>query len=377
MIILMQTPHAWRGIRQRCHHLAVRFARRGHTVRWVEPRYLAWLVGRAEDFLRARPEEPEPRLEVRPVTLVNGERLAPIRARNKRRLAQALNSSSPSGDGPRVLWLYSPHEGHLADSVAHDLLIYDIMDEYQGFPWSPRRIAQEEAELLARADWVFAGTGALYDAKRGQAGGRIECILSGIEPEHFTRNRSAGLEDPEHCALRGRYPKLAGYAGMIDLRVDQELLVAAARRFPHWGFILLGPVATDTSLLRDSPNIHLLGPKPYEDLPAYYGSWDAGLLPFVESHLTRHINPTKMLEYAAAGLPIVARALPDVVRFYADGAWLYRTPEEFCAHLDQIEEADPAALSPPLAAARAWLRERTWDALADRMLDRVASLLSK
>ena len=58
-------------------------------------------------------------------------------------------------------------------------------------------------------------------------------------------------------------------------------------------------------------------------------AWDAALIPFVENELTRHINPTKILEYAAAGLPVLARALPDVERYYAEGAYLYHTAEEF------------------------------------------------
>ena len=100
MIFLVQTPHAWRGIRQRPHHLMDRFARQGHFVRWVETRYLRWLFGRREEFLRARREEPRPGFEVRPVTLVNGERLAPVRAHNRFWLARAL-AAPPPPDGAR------------------------------------------------------------------------------------------------------------------------------------------------------------------------------------------------------------------------------------------------------------------------------------
>jgi UDP-galactopyranose mutase len=379
MIFLIQTPHPWRGIAQRAHHLARRFARRGHAVCWVEPRYLRWLAQRPGDFLRARREQPEPGLEVRPVTLLNGERLPFlrffIRAHNRRRLASALcaPTSLKTAVGPRVLWLYDPHQGFLADRVPHDLLVYDVMDEYTGFPWSPPRVAEEEADLLARADWVFAGTWALLDAKRPRAEGRIECVLSGVETEHFMRPMDAARTDSEHRALRRRYRRLAGYAGMIDLRVDRALLRRAAEALPDWGFVLLGPVRDDAGGLRGAPNVHLLGPRDYRDLPAYYQTWDAALLPFVENTLTRHLNPTKMLEYAAAGRPIVARALPDVERFYADGAWLYRDAEGFVAALRAIDAGEPA-VAERTARARHWTGERDWDRLADRMLARVAAL---
>lgn len=352
-----------------------RFARKGHTVRWVETRYLAWLAGRTGEFLRARREQPLENLAVRPVTLVNGERFGPIRAHNKYWLTRALNAPTPGAEGPRILWLYSPHEGHLADRVAHDLLIYDIMDEYRGFPWSPPRIAEEEADLLARADWVFAGTGALHDAKREQAAGRIECILSGVDLVHFSNPDR--LDDPQHEALRRRHDMLIGYAGMVDLRIDQALLERVADRRPKWGFVLLGPIACNVAQLRNSPNVYLLGPKSYDALPAYYNAWDAAMLPMVDNELTRHINPTKMLEYAAAGRPILARALPDVERFYAEGAWLYRTAEQFEAHLDFLENAHPRDVEENLTTAHAWAADRSWNALADRMLERIESLVQR
>ncbi len=385
MWFLVQTPHPWRGIRQRPHHLMAWFARRGHRVHWVQPRYLRWLVERRRDFLEARREEPLPGLTVQPVTLLNGERLPAVRRCNRSRLARALDAGSGGGEaaGPRILWLYNPHESHLADAVPHDLLVYDIMDEYRGFPWSPPRIAEEEAELLRRADLVFAGTHALHEAKRAMAGGRVECILSGVDRELFAaagghgKAEAAWRTSPAHQAIRRRARRLAGYAGMIDQRLDQSLLRAAARALPDWEFVLVGPTVGELARLRGDPRIHLHPPVRHEDLPWYYRAWDAALLPFVESELTRHINPTKMLEYGAAGTPIVARALPDVARFYADGAWLYREPEEFLAHLREIDLLPPDAPAPRQRAALQWAEERGWDRLADRMLAIVEEMLAR
>lgn len=379
MIFLVQTPHPWRGIYQRPHHLMARFAQAGHYVRWVETRYLRWLAGeRRADFLRARAERPAPNLEVRPRTLINGERLGFIRAHNKFWLAQSLKRSlPPSASGPRILWLYNPHEVHLAGSVPHDLLVYDIMDEYQGFPWSPPNIADEERELLRRADWVFAGTAALHDSKGALAEGKIECILSGVETERFANPAPNPRVEAQIAALRARHRKLIGYAGMIDVRVDVPLLAEAAARFPDWGFVVLGPVATDVSALNNLSNVHLPGPQPYGDLPAWYRGWDAAMIPWIDHPLTQNSNPTKMLEYAAAGLPIVSRAIPEARRFYADGAWLYDSPAQFMDCLALLARADEQTLGPRLAAAREWTRQRNWDALATQMLDRVSGLLAR
>lgn len=376
MNFLVQTPHAWRGIHQRPHHLMKRFADAGEHVVWIEPRYLRWLLRRRSDFFRARNESPCPRLHVRPVTLVNGERFGPLRRFNQARIARAMvEPLTELPPEPTILWIYNPHEVHLADTVPHQLLVYDIMDEYRGFPWSPARIAEEEAELLERADWVFTGTRALYEAKQARAPGRVECELSGVETDFFAT--SDGPPPPPLDRIVPRHRHVAGYAGMIDMRVDQDLILAAAAGLPEWAFVLIGPVVVDVSRLSAQPNVYLTGPQPYTALPACYRTFDVALLPFIESDLTRHINPTKMLEYAAAGRPIVARGLPEIVHFYARGAWLYETTPECIAHLRSISNAPFEALAPKLEVARTWSAERSWDAIADRMLQRVTGLLDQ
>jgi UDP-galactopyranose mutase len=378
MIFLVQNPHSWRGIRQRPHHIFSRYAKQGHGVRWVEPRYLRWLVDRRKDFFSARHECPQPNLQVTPVTLINGERFPLVCGYNRKAVANAMTTGSIPGEGPRVLWIYNPHEGHLADTVAHDFLVYDIMDEYRGFSWSPPRIAREEDELLRRSDWVFAGTGALYDARKGQASGRIDCILSGVESSHFAQVKHAASQnytrDRIHQKLLEKFRHVIGYAGMIDQRVDQELLIRLAGKFSDWCFILIGPVRVDTSRLEVRKNICLLGSRPYSDLPAYYHTWDAAMLPFIKDELTRHINPTKMLEYAAARKPILARALPDVKRYYHDGSWIYDDRRTCFEQLQKIEdglENRDDEFNARLEIAGQWSRDRSWDAIALKMFNRV------
>ncbi len=313
------------------------------------------------------------------MTLLNGERLPLVRRFNQGRLAAALNFPlAETGASPRVLWLYNPHEAHLADSVAHELLVYDVMDEYAAFPWFGPAVRASEARLLKRADWVFAGTQALFAAKAPQAEGRIELVLSGVDEAHF-RPRAASSPPEDLAPLRARYRRLIGYAGMIDMRIDTGLIIDGARRHPEWGWVLLGPTLGSLGELRAAANVHLLGQKAYAELPAYYQAWDCALVPFVDSPLTRHVNPTKMLEYAAAGLPILARALPDVARFYAEGAFLYRTAEEFEAHLRQIldgpeEVPGRRVVADAVAASRRWLDGRSWDSIASAMIQRLGTL---
>jgi glycosyltransferase involved in cell wall biosynthesis len=120
-----------------------------------------------------------------------------------------------------------------------------------------------------------------------------------------------------------------GYAGIIDWRVDLELVREIALRHPAWQMVMLGPViGMDAQALPRAANLHYLGMKPYRDLPAYLRGWDVALLPLVNDDTTRVANPPQTLEYLAAGLPVVSTPIFDVVNPYgarrlvqiADGA---------------------------------------------------------
>lgn len=408
MHFIIQSPQAWRDPWQRPHHLARRFAQAGHRVSWISPRYLGWIFTDPGRFVACRRERPEPGIEVAPVTLLNGEFLRYVRIFNQDRLRleakSCLRRRGPETGAAeaRILWLYNPHEGHLAKSVEHDLLIYDVIDDYPAFPWTPREIESEEDALLRAADWVIAGTHGLYEAKKGRVeakpgaelmaeletelgAGRetkFTCILSGVETKAFSNARTREIPVDMQRAKK-KHQKLIGYAGVIDHRIDAKLLEQTAREHPEWGWVFLGPVRTNLDELRRLPNVYLKGPKPYEALPSYYGGWDAALVPFVDDETTRRVNPTKMLEYAAAGIPIVARDLPEIRQFYADGAWLYENEGQFeraLGHilgedLGQPNEAATSEVAAKVQGAKAWITGRSWDEIAAMILNEIEAKL--
>src|SRR5205814_4717049 len=98
-----------------------------------------------------------------------------------------------------------------------------------------------------------------------------------------------------------------GYFGVIDERMDYDLLREIAATRAPWQIILLGPTAKiDPAILPRAANIHYLGPKPYAVLPEYVAGWDVALMPFARNEATRFISPTKTPEYLAAGKPVVS-----------------------------------------------------------------------
>ena len=160
---------------------------------------------------------------------------------------------------------------------------------------------------------------------------------------------------PADCAeLKG---PVIGFFGLIADWVDLEVIRYLASSRPEWSFLLIGEVQTDTSALRELPNVHLLGRRKYQSLPAYCKAFDVAILPFVVNELTLAANPLKLREYLAAGLPVVATPLPEVLKL-KPLVRMARTPEEF---LDQIEALLSEGKRGPDPAVSRLMEPESWD----------------
>ena len=80
-------------------------------------------------------------------------------------------------------------------------------------------------------------------------------------------------------------------------------------------FVLVGPEQSDVSLLKTCPNIHLLGQRPHDEVPAYVNAFDVALIPYRLAEYTANVYPTKLNEYLVMGKPVVATDLPEIRRF--------------------------------------------------------------
>src|SRR5437764_5896428 len=240
-----------------------------------------------------------------------------------------------------------------ANRIDAAVTVYDCMDELSAFQDAPPELRRLETELLDRADLVFTGGTSLYEAKRA-CHPNVHAFPSAVDAEHFGKAR-ARLPDPLDQTEIPR-PRL-GFYGVIDARLDRELLAAVARLRPDWHLVIVGPVVKiDPASLPQAANIHYLGGKPYGDLPAYIANWDIAVMPFARNAATRFISPTKPPEYIAGGKPVVSTPIIDVVRRWGhlDAVGIAETPADFVAEAD-------AALA--LAAGR-----RSWLEIVDREL---------
>jgi UDP-galactopyranose mutase len=240
-------------------------------------------------------------------------------------------------------------------------VVFDCMDELSAFRGAPPELLAHEADLMTRADLVFTGGQSLFEAKR-ERHRRVFAFPSSVDVPHFAQARN-GASDPSDQAHLPR-PRL-GFFGVIDERMDLELLGAVADRRPDWQMVMLGPcVKIDPAALPRHQNIHYLGMKRYEELPAYLSGWDVAMLPFARNESTRFISPTKTPEYLAAGRPVVSTSVRDVVRPYGE--------REFVAIADTADEF-VAAVERALAGAPDGWRERVDGFLSEMSWDRTWS----
>jgi glycosyltransferase involved in cell wall biosynthesis len=214
-----------------------------------------------------------------------------------------------------IAWYYTPMARQFASALQPALTVYDCMDELSAFAGAPPALRDNEQALFHEADLVFTGGASLFEAKREQHPS-VHLFPSSVDVSHFARARSSKTEPADQSRLPR--PRL-GYAGVIDERMDLQLLAEIAVRRPHWQLVLLGPVVKiDPASLPQAPNIHYLGMKTYADLPDYLAGWDIGMLPFALNESTRFISPTKTPEYLAAGLRVISSPIRDVVTPYRD-----------------------------------------------------------
>jgi hypothetical protein len=329
----------WDFVVQRPHHLLKRAAKTYRVVFFEEP-------------MREAVDTPQLRQRTDPSGVVIATPILPHETANEaavlRGLLDKLIASAPQ-EG-LITWYYTPMALTFSAHLMPDVCVYDCMDELSAFANPPPGLTDLENQLFEMSDLVFTGGRSLYEAKKLRHT-EVHCFPSSIDAEHFHRARFVQPEPADQADIA--FPRI-GFFGVIDERMDLDLVRHAADRMPDVQFVMLGPIAKiDPAALPQGPNLHWLGPKHYSELPGYLANWQAGWMPFALNEATRFISPTKTPEFLAAGLALTSTAVKDVVDPYGK------------SHVVRIADHDTIveALRESLGA-----RKDGWQERVDKML---------
>lgn len=366
--------------------IMIRAAQRGHRVLFVESgghlaRHLWRLVAGSNRGSVARRlfggEQPHEAITVeKAVTLVPWGQKFPLANRINSRLTGARIRRAARGlDGPKILWLYDPTAFELVGRVGEDMTVYDVVDDYaeQVGPDARRRrfVAAADEAAASRSQVVFATTNGLYERQVAR-NPETHLVRNGADFAHFSHTNGTA---PEVGALSG---PVIGFAGNLTAeKVDLDLLEAAARLRPEWSFVLVGPPAENARAglrrLEGLGNVHVLGFRPYDELPAYVSGFSVGVIPYRSTAYTRNCSPLKVFEYLAAGKAVVASGVPELGGMEPDVA-LADGAEAFVA---AVESALAADSSDAVERRRQLAEKNTWDARTERLLGLVGGRLAR
>lgn len=353
----------WNFVFQRPQHLLTRAAKSGYDVLYIEePIYEVGAQPRIDVSLEGDVSVCVPVLP----TGLNTPQIT-------KTLRLLVDGLLEGGNGRRVLWYYTPMALPFSRHLNANIRVYDNMDELSAFCGAHPRMIALEREMFSLADVVFTGGMSLYAAKRSRHR-NIHAFPSSIDTRHFGRaRRPAGPAPADQAGIPG--PRL-GFFGVIDERMDLDLLAGMADLRPDWQFVMVGPVVKiDPASCPHRNNIHWLGPRGYQDLPLYLAGWDVGIMPFAINEATRFISPTKTPEFLAAGVPVVSTAITDVVRPYGE-----RGLVEIASTAEQFAESAERLLNRPkadwLESVDQHLSGSSWDltwAAMDRQIQKAAT----
>jgi UDP-galactopyranose mutase len=270
-----------------------------------------------------------------------------------------------------IAWFYTPMALPLLDGLMPQAIVYDCMDQLSAFLNAPENLLQREAQLLHLADMVFTGGPSLYRSKKGLHP-NVYCFPSSVDAHHFAKAKT--IQAPAEENTR---PRL-GYYGVIDERIDLNLLNHLAVSHPEWDIEMVGPVVKiEESTLPRHPNLHYPGQKQYAELPAYLARWDVCLLPFALNKSTEYISPTKTLEYMAAEKMMVSTPITDVAQPYGKIAWIADSPKAFATACEEAMNVSEEERARRVQAMRGVLVQTSWDKTAEAMRDIITRTLDR
>lgn len=207
-------------------------------------------------------------------------------------------------------------------------LIYNRSDRHSEFPESDRAtIESMEHDLLNAADYILYASRSLLAEEQSLTEERAHFLDHGVDIDHFV---SCGPGELPADLMAIPEPRIGFFGALDDYLVDFDLLERVAAELPGVALVLIGAATYPMERFDKYPNVHYLGYRPYEQIPAYGSGFAVALMPWRDNEWIRHSNPIKLKEYLALGLPVVSTNFAEVT-YYTDRVRVATDPGDFVA----------------------------------------------
>ncbi|KUG05185.1 udp-galactopyranose mutase [hydrocarbon metagenome] len=293
----------------------------------------AYLVQRPQHLMKSFSELGIPVFFMNNSSAYSGE---PRGIRKLNDLFYLVNNVDPApfiGSSKPVVYYTATAHVDMVKNYNPELIIFDSVDEpsEEFEAWRPNYY-----KAVSSADIVLTASDKLY-SMASAINPRVYLVPNACDYEYFSGSSSIGSEETDMDIL-GMAKPIIGYIGVVASWCDLELIADIADRFPHCNLAMIGPLY-NISEVPQRPNLHWLGFKPYEKLAAYARLFDVGIIPFKRTSMTESVNPIKMWEYMATGMPVVATALPEA-RKHGDLVLYSEDHEHFMRNLNDALYSD-------------------------------------
>jgi glycosyltransferase involved in cell wall biosynthesis len=371
--ILFLSDISWKALYQRPQHLATRLARHW-PVLWIEPATLQSRVSFAPFSIG------ENLTGLKLPQLPHNARLKPVRV-----LSQAVGKSAVARQFIEKLQVSLLRQAlkelkidpgrlgilienfqfiGLVRQLSPRATVFDYIDDAFGFTRFPSFVKEEWRDTIRYADHITATSPTLKRQLEAEGARGVSVVSNGVEYERFAGSLSDRPGD-----LPAGAP-IIGYIGSVYPWLDYELIERTARALPDARVVMMGHAHPDVrgqlEALSRLPNFLFLGPKPYTEVPRYLRHFDVAIIPFLKTPLTAAVNPVKLYEQSAAGVPTVATDFSADLRDLSGILGIAQTHEEF---IDQVRVSLRKASDPDMIARlRAFAREHDWDRQASRII---------
>ncbi|MBW8035668.1 MAG: glycosyltransferase family 1 protein [Planctomycetes bacterium] len=262
-----------------------------------------------------------------------------------------------------LIWVACPAACSVALKMKKSKLVYQRTDRFEEYPnVDPQFVRSCDQKLKAAADLTVFANSYLYETEAGEC--RKALYLDhGVDYDMFASAENVDTTPPD---MRNIKRPIVGFFGGIDSHTtDIDFLTRVVDLLGDMSFVFVGKTSIDCSQLRSHLNVHLLGQKPYEQIPHYGKHFDVAIMTWNRNEWIKACNPIKLKEYLALGKPVISTPFPELEK-YSDITYQAKTPEEFAACIKTaIEQNNPGRIN----ERRKKVMHASWETKAQTVLN--------